>query len=164
MYFTIRSLQTLLLPKRSEKKSVSCNYKLINLTSVETMLCNKWVSFLKENDLKKIPNTAFVTNIHTSQIYKTFITTSTFSIYNETKVVGIIHLDFQKAFNTVPHKRLFTKFVTQHKRQNPYMARKLAVRKKITRLHHWKKTELVKRCKKNAATFCGKSCFCFLFF
>ena len=35
-----------------------------------------------------------------------------FNNYNEIKAVDIIYLDFQKAFNKVPHKRLLKQFAS----------------------------------------------------
>ena len=97
-------------------KSQPCNYRPISLTSVvckvmETIIRDKIVKFLEVNELIKNSQHGFrnkrscLTNL--LDFYN-----DVFNIYDESKAVDIIYLDFQKAFDTVPHKRLLTKLQT----------------------------------------------------
>ena len=94
-------------------KSLPANYRPISLTSVvcklmETVIRNKIVTFLEENKIIKDSQHGFrnrrscLTNL-LDFFYEVF------NSYDETKAVDIIYLDFQKAFDTVPHKRLISK-------------------------------------------------------
>ena len=89
------------------------NYRPISLTSVvckqmKTMLRDKLVIFLEENCL--IKNTQHGFRHKRSCLTKLLDFYSDVSNnYGETKVVDIIYLDFQKAFDKVPHKRLLKK-------------------------------------------------------
>lgn len=94
-------------------KSLPQNYRPISLTSVvckvmETILRDKMVNFLEENNLINDSQHGFrnkrscLTNL--LDFYN-----DVYDIYDETKAVDIIYLDFQKAFDKVPHKRLLHK-------------------------------------------------------
>ncbi len=96
--------------------SLPCNYRPISLTSVvckvmETILRNRLVSYLKENNLSKSSQHGFrnkrscLTNL--LDFYNDVV-----NIFGETKAVDVIYLDFQKAFDKVPHKRLLNKIKT----------------------------------------------------
>lgn len=94
-------------------KSLPANYRPISLTSVvcklmETLIRDKIVKYLEENKLLNDSQHGFrnkrscLTNL-LDFFYEVF------NSYDETKAVDIIYLDFQKAFDTVPHKRLISK-------------------------------------------------------
>ena len=75
---------------------------------METVIRSKIVMFLEENKIIKDSHHRFrnrrscLTNL-LDFFYEVF------NSYDETKAVDIIYLDFQKAFDTVPHKRLMSK-------------------------------------------------------
>ncbi len=94
-------------------KSDPSNYRPISLTSVickilETLIRDKVVKFLEENGL--INNSQFgfrnkrscLTNLLDFFNYE-------YNVYDDCRSVDIIYLDFQKAFDKVPHMRLLTK-------------------------------------------------------
>ena len=96
--------------------SLPCNYRPISLTSVvckimETILRNTLVKYLEENSLINSSQHGFrnkrscLTNL--LDFYN-----DVFNIFDETKAVDIIYLDFQKAFDKVPHQRLLKKIKT----------------------------------------------------
>ena len=78
---------------------------------METILRNKLVNYLEENNLIKSSQHGFrnkrscLTNL--LDFYN-----DVFNIFDETKAVDVIYLDFQKAFGKVPHKRLLSKVNT----------------------------------------------------
>ncbi len=94
-------------------KSLPCNYRPISLTSIvckmlETLIRDKLVNHLEKNKL--------INNTQHGFRYKRSCLTNLldffydiFNQYDENKAVDIIYLDFQKAFDKVPHKRLLTK-------------------------------------------------------
>ncbi len=99
--------------KKKGVKSNPSNYRPINLTSVickilETLIRDKVVRFLQENGL--INNSQFgfrnkrscLTNLLDFFSY-------VHNVYDDCRSVDIINLDFQKAFDEVPHMRLLTK-------------------------------------------------------
>ena len=75
---------------------------------METILRDKLVNFLDENSLIKNSQHGFrnkrscLTNL--LDFYN-----DVFNIFDESKAVDVIYLDFQKAFDKVPHKRLLSK-------------------------------------------------------
>ena len=94
-------------------KSLPANYRPISLTSVacklmETILRDKIVKYLEENKILNDSQHGFrnkrscLTNL-LDFFYEVF------NSYDETRAVDIIYLDFQKAFDTVPHRRLISK-------------------------------------------------------
>ena len=94
-------------------KSLPSNYRPISLTSVvckilETLIRDKLVKHLEENKLIKDSQHGFrfkrscLTNL-LDFFYDVL------NQYDESKAVDIIYLDFQKAFDKVPHKRLLLK-------------------------------------------------------
>ena len=70
---------------------------------METIIWNKLVSFLVENIM--IYN--FQNSFRNKRSYLTNpldFYNDVFNIYDETKAVDLIYLDFQKAFDKTPHK------------------------------------------------------------
>ena len=99
--------------EKKGNKSLPCNYRPISLTSIvckimETILRNRLVNFLEGNNLIKNSQHGFrnkrscLTNL--LDFYNEVV-----NIFDETKAVDVIYLDFQKAFDKVPHKRLLNK-------------------------------------------------------
>ena len=94
-------------------KSLPCNYRPISLTSVvckmlETLIRDKLVNHLEENNLLKNTQHGF----RNKRSCLTNLLDFFYDIlnhYDESKAVDIIYLDFQKAFDKVPHKRLMIK-------------------------------------------------------
>uniref|UniRef100_A0A0P4VPM3 Reverse transcriptase domain-containing protein n=1 Tax=Scylla olivacea TaxID=85551 RepID=A0A0P4VPM3_SCYOL len=99
-----------------EKKgdnSLPSNYRPISLTSVvcklmETVIRNNLVNFLEENDLINDSQHGFRNRRSCLTNLLDFFY-DVFTMYDETKAVDIVYLDFQKAFDKVPHKRLLAK-------------------------------------------------------
>ena len=100
------------IQKKGDKATPS-NYRPISLTSVvcklmESIIRDQLVSFLEENDLIKNSQHGFrnkrscLTNL--LDFYN-----EVYDVYDETKAVDVIYLDFQKAFDKVPHQRLLIK-------------------------------------------------------
>uniref|UniRef100_A0A0P4VVU6 Reverse transcriptase domain-containing protein n=1 Tax=Scylla olivacea TaxID=85551 RepID=A0A0P4VVU6_SCYOL len=94
-------------------KSLPANYRPISLTSVvcklmETIIRDKIVKYLEENKIIKDSQHGFRTKRSCLTNLLDFFY-EVFNSYDETKAVDIIYLDFQKAFDTVPHKRLISK-------------------------------------------------------
>ena len=94
-------------------KSLPCNYRLISLTSVvckmlETLIRNKLVHHLEDNKLLRNTQHGFRNKRSCLTNLLDFFY-DIFNQYDESKAVDIIYLDFQKAFDKVPHKRLMTK-------------------------------------------------------
>ena len=94
-------------------KSLPSNYRPISLTSVvcklmESIIRDQLVTFLEENNLVKNSQHGFrnkrscLTNL--LDFYN-----EVYNVYDETKAVDVIYLDFQKAFDKVPHQRLLNK-------------------------------------------------------
>ena len=94
-------------------KSLPSNYRPISLTSVvcklmESIIRDQLVTFLEENNLVKNSQHGFrnkrscLTNL--LDFYN-----EVYNVYDETKAVDVIYLDFQKAFDKVPHQRLLKK-------------------------------------------------------
>ena len=99
--------------QKKGSKSLPSNYRPISLTSVvckvmETIIRDNIVKFLEENNLIKKSQHGFrnkrscLTNL--LDFYN-----DVYNIYDETRAVDVIYLDFQKAFDKVPHKRLLNK-------------------------------------------------------
>ena len=97
-------------------KSNPGNYRPISLTSVvcklmETIIRDNIVKFLEENDIMNDSQHGFrnkrscLTNLLDFFHY-------VFDVYDESKAVDIVYLDFQKAFDKVPHKRLLSKVLS----------------------------------------------------
>ena len=78
---------------------------------METILRNKLVRYLEENNLINSSQHGFrnkrscLTNL--LDFYNDVV-----NIFDETKAVDVIYLDFQKAFDKVPHQRLLSKIKT----------------------------------------------------
>ncbi|MBW6351215.1 reverse transcriptase family protein, partial [Pseudomonas aeruginosa] len=94
-------------------KSLPSNYRPISLTSVvckmlETVIRDRLVNHLEENNILKDTQHGFrkkrscLTNL--LDFFHDIL-----NLYDESKAVDIIYLDFQKAFDKVPHKRLLLK-------------------------------------------------------
>ena len=94
-------------------KSLPCNYRPISLTSVickilETLIRDKLVSHLEDKNLLKNTQHGF----RNKRSCLTNLLDFFYDIlnhYDESKAVDIIYLDFQKAFDKVPHTRLLIK-------------------------------------------------------
>ncbi|XP_063855989.1 conserved oligomeric Golgi complex subunit 6-like isoform X2 [Scylla paramamosain] len=75
---------------------------------METIIRDKIVKYLEENKIIKDSQHGFRTKRSCLTNLLDFFY-EVFNSYDETKAVDIIYLDFQKAFDTVPHKRLISK-------------------------------------------------------
>ena len=98
------------------KKSQPGNYRPISLTSIvckllETVIRDKMVKFLEENQLIKDSQHGFRNQRSCLTNLLDFFH-DVFDNYDECRSVDIIYLDFQKAFDKVPHKRLLDKVFT----------------------------------------------------
>ena len=94
-------------------KTLPCNYRPISLTSVvckllETLIRDKLISHLEENHLLKNTQHGF-RNKRSCLTNLLDFSYDIMNLYDESKAVDIIYLDFQKAFDKVPHKRLLIK-------------------------------------------------------
>ena len=94
-------------------KSLPSNYRPISLTSVvckilETLIRDKIVNHLEENKLIKNTQHGFRNKRSCLTNLLDFFH-DVLNQYDESKAVDIIYLDFQKAFDKVPHKRLLLK-------------------------------------------------------
>jgi hypothetical protein len=101
------------------KKGDKCqpgNYRPISLTSVvcklmETIIRDNLVKFLEENNIINNSQHGFrnkrscLTNLLDFFHY-------VFDVFDESRSVDVVYLDFQKAFDKVPHKRLLNKLRT----------------------------------------------------
>ena len=68
---------------------------------METIISDKLMTFLKENIIINNSQHGF----HNKSLMNVLdFYNDVFNIYDETKAVDIIHLNFQKAFYKVPHK------------------------------------------------------------
>ena len=94
-------------------KSQPGNYRPISLTSVagklmESIIRDKIVKFLEENDIIKDSQHGFRNKRSCLSNLLDFYN-SVFKMYDNTRAVDVVYLDFQKAFDKVPHKRLISK-------------------------------------------------------
>ena len=94
-------------------KSLPSNYRPISLTSVvckmlETLIRDKLVNHLEENKLIRDTQHGFRNKRSCLTNLLDFLH-DVFNRYDESKAVDVIYLDFQKAFDKVPHKRLLVK-------------------------------------------------------
>ncbi|MCP3679704.1 MAG: reverse transcriptase family protein, partial [Gammaproteobacteria bacterium] len=94
-------------------KSHPGNYRPISLTSVvckllETIIRDKIVKHLEENELIRDSQHGFRNNRSCLTNLLDFFH-DIINMFDETKAVDIVYLDFQKAFDKVPHKRLIDK-------------------------------------------------------
>ena len=94
-------------------KSLPSNYRPISLTSVvckmlETLIRDKLVNHLEEKNLLKNTQHGFRNKRSCLTNLLDFLY-DILNYYDESKAVDIIYLDFQKAFDKVPHKRLLIK-------------------------------------------------------
>ena len=97
-------------------KSQPGNYRPISLTSVvcklmETIIRDNMVKFIEDNNIMNNSQHGFrnkrscLTNLLDFFHY-------IFYVYDESRAVDIVYLDFQKAFDKVPHKRLLSKVLS----------------------------------------------------
>ena len=98
--------------KKGDKKSPN-NYRPISLTSIvgklfETIITNRIVAHLEERKLLKNSQHGFRRNRSCLTNLLEFFNT-VISDVDEYKAYDVIYLDFQKAFDTVPHQRLLEK-------------------------------------------------------
>ena len=94
-------------------KSQTRNYRPISLTSVvgklmETVLRDKVVAFLESNNIINESQHGFRNKRSCLTNLLDFFH-DIYNLYDNTRAVDIIYLDFQKAFDKVPHKRLINK-------------------------------------------------------
>ena len=97
-------------------KSQPGNYRPISLTSIvckllETVIRDNMVKFLEENLIMKDSQHGFRNKRSCLTNLLDFFH-EVFDKYDECRSVDIIYLDFQKAFDKVPHKRLLDKLQT----------------------------------------------------
>ena len=97
-------------------KSQPGNYRPISLTSVvckllETVIRDKMVKFLEENQIMKDSQHGFRSKRSCLTNLLDFFH-DVFDNYDKCRSIDIIYLDFQKAFDKVPHKRLLDKLLT----------------------------------------------------
>ena len=78
---------------------------------MKIIIRNKLVSFLEENILIRNALHGF-RHKYLFLRYLLDFYNNIFKIYDEKKAVDITYLEFQKAFDKVPHKRLLNKSVT----------------------------------------------------
>ena len=94
-------------------KSVPGNYRPISLTSIvcklmEKIIRNIIMKHLKEKGLLNKSQHGFLEN-HSCLTNLLEFFYDIFAMYDEEKAVDVIYLDFKKAFDQVPHKRLLAK-------------------------------------------------------
>lgn len=94
-------------------KSQTRNYRPISLTSVvgklmETVLRDKVVAFLESNNIINESQHGFRNKRSCLTNLLDFFH-DIYNLYDNTRAVDVIYLDFQKAFDKVPHKRLINK-------------------------------------------------------
>ena len=94
-------------------KSQPKNYRPISLTSVacklmETLIRDKLVNFLEENKIIKDSQHGF-RNKRSCLTNLLDFYSDVYNMYDDTRAVDVIYLDFQKAFDKVPHIRLLSK-------------------------------------------------------
>ena len=94
-------------------KSSPGNYRPISLTSIvcklmETIIRDKIVKHLEENNLLNDSQHGFRSKRSCLTNLLDFFY-DIFKMYDEEKAVDVVYLDFQKAFDKVPHKRLLAK-------------------------------------------------------
>ncbi|ORD93263.1 RTJK, partial [Enterospora canceri] len=97
-------------------KSQPGNYRPISLTSVvcklmETIIRDNMVKFLEDNDIIK-PSQHGFRNKRSCLTNLLDFFHNVFDTYDESRAVDVIYLDFQKAFDKVPHQRLLNKLKT----------------------------------------------------
>ena len=94
-------------------KTLPINYRPINLTSVvgkliKTIIRDKLATFLEKNNMINNSQHGFCNKCSCLTNLLDFYN-DVFNIYEETKAIDIIYLDFQKAFDKVLHKHLLKK-------------------------------------------------------
>ena len=101
--------------KKGDKSNPN-NYRPISLTSVvcklmETIIRDKMVTYLEDNSLINSSQHGFRNRRSCLTNLLDFFN-DVFKMYDDTRSVDIVYLDFQKAFDKVPHKRLLNKIYT----------------------------------------------------
>ena len=94
-------------------KSKPCNYRPISLTSVvcrlmETLLKNEIIRHLNNNNLIRPSQHGFLPNKSCATNLLTFLERSTSEV-DQGNSVDVLYLDYAKAFDKVPHKKLLAK-------------------------------------------------------
>ena len=94
-------------------KSQPGNYRPISLTSIvcklmESVIRDKIITFLETNDIIKDSQHGFRNKRSCLSNLLDFYN-DVFQMYDDTRAVDVIYLDFQKAFDKVPHRRLISK-------------------------------------------------------
>ena len=97
-------------------KSQPENYRPISLTSIvsklmETVIRDNVVKILEDNDIIKSSQHGFRNKCSCLTNLLDFFH-NIFDAHDESRALDVIYLDFQKAFDKVPHQRLFNKLMT----------------------------------------------------
>ena len=98
---------------KNGNKKLASNYRPISLTSIvckclEKIVRNHITSYMKENDLFSPKQYGFISGRSTVLQLITILDTWTYEI-DRGHHTDVIYMDFKKAFDTVPHKRLISK-------------------------------------------------------
>ena len=94
-------------------KSKPCNYRPISLTSVvcrlmETLLKNEIIRHLSDNNLIRPSQHGFLPNKSCATNLLTFLERTTSEV-DQGNSIDVLYLDYAKAFDKVPHKKLLAK-------------------------------------------------------
>ena len=101
------------LYKRREIKYYRLTKDQLASKLMEIIIRDKLMSFLEENIMINNTQHGF-RNKRSCLTYLLDFYNDVFNMYDETKAVYIIYLDFQKAFDKIPHNRLLKSIVTWH--------------------------------------------------
>ena len=98
--------------KKGNRK-LACNYRPVSITSIicrilETIIRNSIVKFLVSNDLLSVYQYGFLKGRSTTLQLMKVLNDWTESMENKFST-DCIYLDYQKAFDSVPHRRLISK-------------------------------------------------------
>jgi len=101
--------------KKGDKSQLG-NYRPISLTSV---VCKLMETIIRENMVKSFEDNNIINNSqHGFRSKRSCLTNLLdffhyiFDMYDESRSVDVLYLDFQKGFHKVPHKRLLNKPLT----------------------------------------------------
>ena len=120
---------------KSSWHSKAENYRLISLTSVpgkimEILIRDQIVDHMTENNIFSPEQNGFISGKSCTTQLLEFFEDLTEALDNG-KDIDVIHLDFQKAFDKVPHKRLLKKnngLIIWNSRQKPFLDQRLSFR------------------------------------
>ncbi len=129
--------------KKGNKK-LAGNYRPVSITSVicrilEKIIRNHMIEYLCKNDLLSNYQFGFIKGRSTSLQLINILNDWTNSIENDV-YTDCIYLDYQKAFDTVPHKRLMSKLTAYncHSKVNNWIEYYLADRKQYVEINGMK--------------------------